>query len=252
MSFVIACAFCLIGLCLVLVSHGVQIIGLLLIYIGMLVLFASDLKFISSPWLRRTLRKRRITSLVLGTVSFILLILLDLPIIRGAKTDVRPGTDYLIVFGAAVYGETPSPSLRDRLDAALLYLNENPGTRVIVSGGMGPGERITEAEAMRVYLESGGIAPERIIMESKATDTSENLRYSFSLIEKEKAGSLADFSQVSIAVVSSEYHLYRIRYLADKLGHPVSGIAAPTSYWYLKVNYFIREIPAMLKAMLLD
>ena len=45
--------------------------------------------------------------------------------------------DYLVVLGAQVKGETVSNSLRLRLDEALDYLEENPRTRVVVTGGKG-------------------------------------------------------------------------------------------------------------------
>ena len=58
----------------------------------------------------------------------------------------------LIVLGCKVYGEHASRSLRERLDAAFIYLEENPNSQCIVSGGMGEGEKISEAECMYLSL----------------------------------------------------------------------------------------------------
>ena len=69
----------------------------------------------------------------------------------------------LIVLGCKVYGEHASRSLRERLDAALIYLEENPDSQCIVSGGMGEGEKISEAECMYRYLIKKGIHSSRII-----------------------------------------------------------------------------------------
>ena len=103
-------------------------------------------------------------------------------IIKNARTDRDAGRDYLIVLGAAVYQDQPSLTLVRRLEGALQYLNEHPKTIAIVSGGMGKGETITEAQAMHDWLIAHGVAPERIIMEPKATSTMENLQNSFDII----------------------------------------------------------------------
>ena len=85
--------------------------------------------------------------------------------------------DYLIVLGAQVRpsGE-PSVVLRYRLAAARNYLDENPRTRVVVSGGQGPNEPCSEGEAMARWLERAGIDADRIVVESESKTTVENLQ----------------------------------------------------------------------------
>ena len=87
-------------------------------------------------------------------------------------------TDCIIVLGAQVKGIKITDSLKRRLDRAVRYLREFPETKVIVSGGKGPGEDITEADAMGDYLISCGIDPGRIVRENRSASTRENLRYS--------------------------------------------------------------------------
>ena len=108
----------------------------------------------------------------------------------------------LIVLGCKVYGEHASRSLRERLDAALIYLEENPNSQCIVSGGMGEGEKISEAECMYRYLTKKGINSSRIIKEDKSTSTRENLRFSKKIMEEKGLGN-------NIAIATSEYHQYR-------------------------------------------
>ena len=69
-------------------------------------------------------------------------------------------------------------TLARRLDAALAYLEENPKAYVVVSGGQGAGEDISEAEAMRRYLAARGIEESRILMEDKSMSTLENFLFS--------------------------------------------------------------------------
>lgn len=160
----------------------------------------------------------------------------ETPIIAAAHTDKDADCDYMIVLGAGINGTTPSLSLANRLTAALAFLEEHPDTVAIVSGGQGPGENMTEAEAMSIWLEARGIAPERIIPEAKATSTTENLRYSFELIRKR-----GDNPNGNVAIVTSEYHLYRAGLMARDMGVETYGVAGRTTLPTLKANYFIRE-----------
>ncbi len=92
--------------------------------------------------------------------------------------------DCVIVLGCQVKGETPTPMLCDRLNAALELLESNPNAVCVVSGGQGPQEHISEAEAMRRYLNERGIADKRIITEPLSTSTEENLRFSAELLSE--------------------------------------------------------------------
>ncbi len=158
-------------------------------------------------------------------------------IIKNARTDADAGRDYLIVLGAAVYGDQPSLTLIRRLEGTKAYLDAHPETVAIVSGGIGQGETVAEAKAMYDWLISNGVAPERVIMEPKATSTLENLTYSFDIIHgrgDEPAG--------RVAIVSSAYHLYRAKLMARDLGvTDAAGVAAPWGYFFVMLNYFIRE-----------
>ena len=186
-----------------------------------------------------------IAMLLFGLAVFFLLLgiiiagVLEIPIVRNAKTD--PGTaDYLIVLGAGVNGNVPSLSLSDRLNAAWRYLQENPNTVAIVSGGQGEGENITEAEAMRRWLENAGLPPERIILEPRATTTEENIAYSLEILRQRGE------EDSRIAIASSEYHLFRAKCIARAQGiaEPL-GVAGKTSYPVLRLNYFLREAAAV-------
>ena len=94
----------------------------------------------------------------------------------------RENLDYIIVLGAHVDGTRMTLALLERTRRALLYLEENPGTRAVLSGGKGDGERISEAEAMYRYLTEHGIDGGRLIREERSTNTKENLDYSLELI----------------------------------------------------------------------
>lgn len=169
-------------------------------------------------------------------VGFAYFIAVEIPIIKNARTDPEPGRDYLIVLGAAVHGDTPSLAMVHRLEGAQEYLEQYPGSVAIVSGGKGAGENISEAQAMSDWLTGHGIPAERIIMEDKATSTTENLEFSFEIIR-----SLGGEPDGNTAIVSSPYHLYRAKSMAAMQGVSAAGVAGRYDYPLTTVNYFIRE-----------
>lgn len=157
-------------------------------------------------------------------------------VVRAGRGAADSSSDYLLVLGAGVDGSIPSLSLRERLTAALDYLNAHPGATCIVSGGQGAGENITEAQCMFDWLTAHGIDSRRIILEERATSTAENLSFSLALLEE------MGEKPLEIAVVSSEYHLFRAQLMARKAGVTALGVPAKTSLWPLKINYYFREI----------
>lgn len=173
---------------------------------------------------------------ILVCIGFAYFCFVETLIIGAAKTDREPERKYLIVLGAAVYGEVPSLSLKNRLDGAMDYLFEYPDSVAIVSGGQGKGEDITEAQCMYDYLIEHGYDESRIIMEDKATSTLENLRFSFDIIRER-----GDEPDGNVAIVSSSYHLYRAKQMAKNLGVEAAGVAGYPGYPLVMVNFFIRE-----------
>lgn len=177
-------------------------------------------------WARRGL-------LALLAAGFALFAVLECRVLSWARTDNETPVSAVIVLGAGVNGRTPSLSLLTRLDAALAYVQDKPEVPIVVSGSQGRGEEISEARCMYDWLTAHGIPAERIILEERAENTEENIRYSLELLEKlDIAG--------NIAVVSSDYHLCRA---AMHLGGDMVPVAArmPARYLPLTVNYYIRE-----------
>ena len=90
-------------------------------------------------------------------ISIILFIIIEILIINEANNSYCKQTDFVIVLGAKLNGTVPSTSLKYRLDATLEYYQQFPEITIIVSGGQGNGENISEAKAMKQYLIDKGI-----------------------------------------------------------------------------------------------
>lgn len=170
--------------------------------------------------------------------GLVLFLVVEGCIISRFRDKGREGLDYIIVLGAQMKQEGPSVVLQFRLDAAFEYLTANEETVCIVSGGQGRNEPCSEAEGMYKYLTEKGIAAERILMEDKSTDTSENIAYSIALMEKKDA---------SVGIVTNDFHVFRGVHLAKGAGlKDVCGIAADSNIFF-RLNNMVREFFGIMK-----
>lgn len=166
-------------------------------------------------------------------------------IIRYSFGSPREAVDHIVVLGAKVWKNGPSPTLWNRIYAAKAYLDAHPEAVAVVSGGQGTDEPIAESWAMYYELVELGIEPERILVEEKATSTWENLNFSLDLIE-EASGSRPE----KIGVVSSDYHLFRASLHARECGVAFVGIPADST-WSQKINHFMREVAGVWHFLIL-
>lgn len=178
-------------------------------------------------------------TLLLGIAFLgILFVIAEGFIISGFTAKGEKGLDYIIVLGAQIKANGPSKVLKLRLDKAYDYLVENPDTQVIVSGGQGSNEPVSEAEGMYDYLVSKGIAAERIIKEDESKNTYQNLKFSGEYLDKERD---------SVGIVTNNFHVFRAMQLAKKGGYEhVSGIAAEAEL-SMQANNMLREFLGVMK-----
>lgn len=159
----------------------------------------------------------------------------------GTTDTVTHSEDAIIVLGAAVQGETPSRVLKDRLNTAIEYYSENPNALIIVSGGKGPQETVTEASAMKTYLIKNGVSKDVIIEEDKATSTYENFVFSKQILDQR-------FDKTySVAFITDEYHIYRAGGIAQNAGLKTSAHAHSSTRWYSVLPGTLRECVAVIK-----
>ena len=182
------------------------------------------------------MKRKTILQWLVGIIGVgVVYALLVFGLILSTYREVPPqGIDTMIVLGAKAWGNEPSPILKERLDAAVPYLQTNPQTVVIVTGGQGPDEIEPEGIVMGRYLESKGIDANRIIVESTSTTTVENIQ---------NAAKLHDIS--TAIVVSNDFHIYRAKRTATQNGvNTVYGLAAPSKTKATLVSY-LREVVAL-------
>ena len=128
--------------------------------------------------------------------------------------------------------------LRRRLDKAIDYLEQNPDTSVIVSGGQGGNESIPEAVGMREYLIEAGIGEERIFVEDQSSSTYQNLVFSAEFLDREND---------RVVVVTNNFHIFRALSIAKKQGYlNVEGLSASTPLGS-EPNNLLREFIGVVK-----
>lgn len=159
----------------------------------------------------------------------------------GVGDNVDYSEDAVIVLGAAVRGDRVTQPLKYRLDKAAEYHIKNKDAVIVVTGGQGLQETVTEASAMEKYLLNKGVPQDKIIKEEKATSTNENMRFSKTILDKYFDG------EYKIAVITNNFHVYRGVSIARIEGFENVSHMHADLQWYNLVPCYLRESLAILK-----
>lgn len=196
---------------------------------------------------RHRVRNIILCLLLVGVLCFSALLGL---VLDGSYDHINGDPQIMIVLGCQVKSWGPSILLQDRLNEALDYLEEHPDMTVVVSGGQGPDEPMSEAQAMCEYLVENGFPAEQILLEDESHNTMQNLMYTMELL----AGEGYDVTQ-DMVVVSNGFHLTRVRMLWERVcggDYNLSTLAAPSSHLPSRLKMYIREPLALVKSFLVD
>ena len=213
----------------------IMAVGMFIAFFGLTYAKVSDAKID-----RLLLRSRLflLGGLLIGVISFVWI---ETLVLQAARSDSVVNAKYAVVLGAGLRGDQPSQTLKNRLDKGVEYLRANPEAKIVAAGGVGAAATLSEAEVMKRYLTAQGIAETRVLLEDKSRTTDENLKFTKALIIAREG-----MPAHSIAVITSDYHLYRAKQIAGKYYPQVQGLAAESALM-LKINYAIREYFAVIK-----
>lgn len=141
---------------------------------------------------------------------------------------IKDHMNYIIILGSGIRSEEVTPLLRSRLDKAIQYYKKNNGVKLIVSGGQGEDEPITEAAAMKKYLLSQHIPVYDILEEGRSTTTYENMLFSKMLIEAREGN-----KDYTVMFTTNNYHVFRAATFAKLAGLKADGVGSPTAFYFL-------------------
>ena len=237
---IVKIVLCILGALLLLNAIAVSAasnfnLGIVLTFLlGAALLFGG---FIVS-WIMRYVPKWLWITCLCGILAVV--VLASALLIAGRVDDTSYDEDAIVVLGAGIHGERVSLTLRSRLNAAIAYHKKNPDSLVVVSGGQGPQEDITEALAMERYLVERGIPKEMIIKEERSTSTAENFAFSKALLD-ERLG-----EEYSVVYVTNDFHIFRAGMIARNAGLDHVAHVHSNTVWYLVVPCCLRECVAIL------
>lgn len=225
--------------CLVLPLH-IGMTGVCLLLLALVLLAVRSLKKHNAPnrWSYLLLSLTGVgMAVIFGAMGYIS--------VQGRNSALPDGEtpEVVIVLGAQVQGDTPSLTLKKRLDKTLAFMQEHPDKTVIVSGGQGTDEACTEASVMARYLIEHGADAKNILLEDRASTTRENLQFSAALAAEQ------GLDAARVLIVTSDFHMCRAKYIAKTLGMEAVGLSSETWPWILKLNYTLREVFAFCKAV---
>ena len=149
---------------------------------------------------RRSLRS--IVGMVLLLAAIIYTVALTSVLVTSQHDQRRP-VDAIIVLGAAQYNGRPSPVLRARLDHAVGLYREGYAPLIVVTGGIGLRDTLSEAFVGRRYLIRREVPDESVI----AQPVGRNTRASMTAV----AGWLHGRGLRRVLLVSDPFHMFRLR-----------------------------------------
>jgi uncharacterized SAM-binding protein YcdF (DUF218 family) len=182
-----------------------------------------------------------ITVMLSGYISFLLVSYVLYAFLYARITGLRRA-DYVVVLGSGLNGDRVPPLLAGRLERGLrvyqaLARRRGASPVVIVSGGKGSDERISEAEAMARYLIDRGLPEDQVIREDQSRTTEENLTFSQAIMARSRPG-------YRCIIVTSNYHVFRAAIIARRLrvNGQVTGARTAGYYW---PSAMLREFAAV-------
>ena len=140
--------------------------------------------------------------------------------------------DCIIILGAGIWDNKPSPMLEDRLLEGIKLYKNNVSDKIIMSGDHGR-EEYDEVNTMKNYAIENGVLSEDIFMDHAGFSTYESIYRAKEIFKAKK-----------IVIVTQKYHLYRALYIANKLGIEAYGVGSDPRQYVGATYREIREILA--------
>ena len=156
-------------------------------------------------------------------------------ILKQREYEKLKDVDCILVLGAAVWGDNPSPMLEDRLLEGINLYKNNVAKKIIMSGDHGRTEH-DEVNIMKDYAIEKGVPSEDIFMDHAGFSTYESIYRAKEIFKAKK-----------IVIVTQKYHLYRALHIANKLGIEAYGVGSDPRRYVGETNREVREILARNK-----
>ena len=179
---------------------------------------------------------------VLISLLVVLLIILcasiaAVSIAQYGKLDEKVRCDAVIVLGAATSGGEVSPVYRERIHHGIWLYENGYVDYLILTGGTGAGNAISDARAAKQYATEKGVPEQVILMEEKSTITEENLEYAKEIMD--------EHSLDTAMIVSDPLHMKRAMLMARDYGINACSSPTPTTMYKsakTQIPFLTREV----------
>ncbi len=141
---------------------------------------------------------------------------------------MRRKYDVILLLGLKLNGDgTPDAELNARIRLAANCMLEGRAEVIIPCGGQTPDTPCAESSVMAAQLQAMGVDSQRILEENQSQTTYENIRNACAVFEKHRPHAFQSV-RPSALVITSDYHLFRAKYMARLMGFAAAGLAVPT------------------------
>ena len=190
----------------------------------------------------------KLTVVSLGAIAAIISIINLTLILNPAVVGTDEKAEHVILLGGGISKDGVLPkSVISRVEKAAEYLNKNPESICVVTGGTLDWLPYAEAPELKRQLIARGISADRILVEDQALDTIQNFQLSCKMLAEFKNVTVQEILDTPTAVVTSRFHLRRSERLARRMGFTnIKGIPAKCPPVYI-IHSYVREICAYVK-----
>ena len=183
----------------------------------------------------------RVVFWVLAVLLGVYLVVIAFVTVSGYMNPPTGNEQVVIVLGAGLHKDKPSKLLQYRLDKAYEFAAAHPNAIVVTSGGQGRDEWVPEGDAMRDYLIAKGLAPARVLSESRSTSTEENFAFSLEILRTHGYD-----ETTPVVYVSNAFHCYRAGKYAALAGFANATELAAATPLRSVLPCYMREALALL------
>ena len=190
----------------------------------------------------------KLTVVSLGALATLISIINLALILNPTVVGTDEKADHVILLGGGISKDGVLPkSVLSRVEKTAEYLNKNPESICVVTGGTLDWLPYAEAPELKRQLVLAGVRADRILVEDQAKDTIQNFQLSCKMLAEYKQTSVQEILETPTAVVTSRFHLRRSERLARRMGFTnIKGIPTTCPPVYVLHNY-VREICAYVK-----
>lgn len=184
-------------------------------------------------------KKIIITIIIIMLIASLIPLSINFYVVGSTKkqinNEIKEEVDCILVLGAGIWGDKPSPMLQDRLDTAIKLYKDGVSNKIIMTGDHGTKE-YDEVNIMKDYAINQGIPSEDIFMDHAGFSTYESIYRARDIFKVKK-----------MVIVTQEYHLYRALYIANSLGVKSYGVNSDPRKYAGQMYREAREILARNK-----